>query len=67
MLQTGVLCNDLHQHSLLLSLCHYTPTHFLGWHFPSEMTLWSVRYYLAYKLNYHEVEEIIAEQNLGPE
>ena len=31
---------------------------FKGCHFPSEVTLKAVRYYLAYKLSYREIEEI---------
>jgi transposase-like protein len=31
---------------------------FKGCHFPSEVTLEAVRYYLAYKLSYSEIEEI---------
>ncbi len=31
---------------------------FKGRHFPSEVILETVRYYLAYKLSYREIEEI---------
>ncbi|MEZ8306122.1 IS6 family transposase, partial [Vibrio splendidus] len=31
---------------------------FKGYHFPSEVILKTVRYYLAYKLSYREIEEI---------
>jgi len=39
--------------------------HFSGRHFPSEIILLSVRYYLAYKLSYREIEEIIAERGIN--
>ena len=35
---------------------------FSGRHFPSDIILLSVRYYLAYKLSYREIEEILAER-----
>ncbi len=37
---------------------------FSGRHFPSEIILLSVRYYLAYKLSYREIEEILAERRI---
>jgi len=39
--------------------------HFSGRHFPSEIILLSVRYYLAYKLSYREIEEIYAERGIN--
>lgn len=38
--------------------------HFLARHFPSEITLLTARYYLAYKLSYREIEEIMAERGI---
>ena len=35
---------------------------FKGCHFPSEIMLDTVRYYLAYKLSHHEIEEIQSER-----
>ncbi len=37
---------------------------FKGCHFPSEVILETVRYYLAYKLSYREVEEIQLERGV---
>jgi putative transposase len=37
---------------------------FSGRHYPKEIILQSLRYYLAYKLNYREIEEIFAERNI---
>ncbi len=37
---------------------------FSGRHFPSDIILLSVRYYLAYKLSYREIEEILAERHI---
>ena len=37
---------------------------FKGYHFPSEVILETVRYYLAYKLSYREIEEIQLERRL---
>lgn len=37
---------------------------FTGRHFPSEIILLSVRYYLSYKLSYREIEEILAERGV---
>ena len=37
---------------------------FSGRHYPKEIILQSLRYYLAYKLSYREIEEIFAEQTL---
>ncbi|MFC1503562.1 IS6 family transposase [Pseudomonadota bacterium] len=37
---------------------------FTGRHFPSEIILQSVRYYLSYKLRYREIEEILAERGI---
>ena len=34
---------------------------FKGCHFPSEIILETVRYYLAYKLSYREIDEIQSE------
>jgi len=34
-------------------------------HFPSEIILQSVRYYLSYKLSYREIEEILAERGIN--
>jgi putative transposase len=38
---------------------------FTGRHFPSEIILQSVRYYLSYKLSYREIEEILAERGIN--
>ncbi len=37
---------------------------FKGCHFPSEVILETVRYYLAYKLSYREIEEIQLERGV---
>jgi putative transposase len=37
---------------------------FSGRHYPKEIILQSLRYYLAYKLSYREIEEVFAEQNI---
>ena len=37
---------------------------FSGRHFPSEIIMMALRYYLAYKLSYREIEEIFAERNI---
>lgn len=37
---------------------------FKGCHFPSEVILKTVRYYLGYKLNYREIEEIQSERGV---
>jgi putative transposase len=38
---------------------------FTGRHFPSEIILQSVRYYLSYRLSYREIEEILAERGIN--
>ena len=38
---------------------------FKGCHFPSEVILETVRYYLAYKLSYREIEEIQSERGVN--
>ena len=38
---------------------------FTGRHFPSEIILQSIRYYLSYKLSYREIEEILAERGIN--
>lgn len=38
---------------------------FKGYHFPSEVILETVRYYLAYKLSYREIEEIQRERGVN--
>ncbi len=37
---------------------------FSGLHYPSEIIMMALRYYLAYKLSYREIEEIFAERNI---
>ncbi|GAL11473.1 mobile element protein [Vibrio astriarenae] len=37
---------------------------FKGYHFPSELILETVRYYLAYKLSYREIKEIQLERGV---
>jgi putative transposase len=37
---------------------------FSGRYYPKELILQSLRYYLAYKLSYREIEEIFAERNI---
>ncbi|EMQ2879040.1 IS6 family transposase, partial [Vibrio navarrensis] len=37
---------------------------FKGCHFPSEIILETIRYYLAYKLSYREIEEIQRERGV---
>ncbi|MCL1127580.1 IS6 family transposase [Shewanella surugensis] len=37
---------------------------FSGRHYPSAIIMQSLRYYLAYKLSYREIEEIFAERNI---
>ena len=38
---------------------------FKGCHFPSEVILETIRYYLAYKLSYREIEEIQMERGVN--
>ena len=38
---------------------------FSGCHFPQEIIMQALRYYLAYKLSYREIEEIFAERNIN--
>jgi putative transposase len=38
---------------------------FKGSHFPSEVILETIRYYLAYKLSYREIEEIQKERGVN--
>ena len=38
---------------------------FSGRHFPPEIMMMALRYYLAYKLSYREIEEIFAERNIN--
>ncbi len=38
---------------------------FKGCHFPSEVILETVRYYLAYKLSYREIEEIQSKRGVS--
>lgn len=37
---------------------------FSGKHYPSDIIMMALRYYLAYKLSYREIEEIFAERNI---
>ena len=37
---------------------------FKGCHFPSQIILQAVRYYVSYKLSYREIEEIYAERGI---
>ena len=37
---------------------------FSGRHYPSDIIMMALRYYLAYKLSYREIEEIFAERNI---
>jgi putative transposase len=37
---------------------------FSGLHYPSDIIMMALRYYLAYKLSYREIEEIFAERNI---
>ena len=37
---------------------------FKGYHFPSEIILETIRYYLAYKLSYRDIEEIQLERGV---
>ncbi|OEE54286.1 hypothetical protein A146_14435 [Vibrio splendidus FF-500] len=38
---------------------------FTGRHFPSEIRLQSVRYYVSYKLSYREIKEVLAEHGIS--
>ncbi len=38
---------------------------FTGRHFPSEIILQFIRYYLSYKLSYREIEEVLAERGIN--
>jgi putative transposase len=42
----------------------FMPINFLGRHFPSAIIIQALRYYIAYKLSYCEIEEIFAERNV---
>ena len=35
-----------------------------GRHYPSDIIMYALRYYLAYKLSYREIDEIFAERNI---
>ncbi len=37
---------------------------FSGYHFPSDIILQAVRYYVAYKLSYRDIEEVYAERGI---
>ena len=37
---------------------------FSGRHYPSDIMMMALRYYLAYKLSFREIEEIFAERNI---
>ena len=37
---------------------------FSGRHYPSDIIMLALRYYLAYKLSYRDIEEIFAERNI---
>ncbi len=37
---------------------------FSGRHYPSDIIMMALRYYLAYKLSYREIEEIFSERNI---
>ncbi|MGR5230588.1 IS6 family transposase [Photobacterium damselae] len=37
---------------------------FTGYHFPSDIILQAVRYYVAYKLSYRDIEEIFSERGI---
>lgn len=37
---------------------------FSGRHFPTDIIMQALRYYLAYKLSYREIEEMFAERNI---
>lgn len=37
---------------------------FSGRHYPSDIIMQALRYYLAYKLSYREIEEVFAERNI---
>ncbi len=38
--------------------------HFKGCHFPKESILMAIRWYIAYPLSYHHVEELMEERGL---
>lgn len=38
---------------------------FTGRHFPSEIILQSVRFYVFYKLSYSEIEEVLAKRGIN--
>lgn len=38
---------------------------FTGRHFPAEIILQSVRYYVSYKLGYREIEEVLVERGIN--
>ncbi len=37
---------------------------FSGRHYPSDIIMQALRYYLAYKLSYREIEEMFSERNI---
>jgi len=43
---------------------HCMTLNFSGRHYPSDIIMQALRYYLAYKLSYREIEEIFAERNI---
>ena len=38
---------------------------FKGRHFPKEIILQTIRYYVSYKLSYRDIEEIFAERGIS--
>ena len=40
------------------------PLNFSGRHFPTDIIMQALRYYLAYKLSYREIEEVFTERNV---
>lgn len=61
--QTGVVGYDRRSSTFITS--NLMTIKFTGGHFPSEIILQSVRYYLSYKLSYREIEEILAERSIN--
>src|SRR5712691_4688049 len=41
------------------------PALFRGWHFEDQIVVLCVRWYLRYSLSYRDLEEMMAERNLG--
>ena len=72
LLQSWRFCRKVDEASLsvdhvqaLIWNIHSMTLNFSGRHYPSDIIMQALRYYLAYKLSYREIEEIFAERNIS--